>query len=1022
MSIDRVFRKIFVRERRKKSQEGRLAVWILLILFFGALAVLAFWEMRTSRLQSIVFSRIAAGFAWQVNPGPSPEIRFPLHGPYDQRLGYVRIPEWRDKLTAIGYAVTAQARWSPELLRSWDMGLFPVYPEKTQAGIAVFDRRDQQIMRIHFPRRVYSAYDVIPPVLVRMLLYIENRHLFETTSPYQNPVIEWKRQGKAVFDAVKALTDPDHHVVGGSTLATQIEKFRHSPGGITTGTGEKLRQIVSASLRAYQWGEWTTDARRRIVVDYLNSIPLAAAPGYGEVIGLGDGLWAWYGMDFETVNRLLWDLEKGPPDRAMREQTGKAVKAALSLFLAQRRPSAYLLTNRASLENLTESYLRLMTADGILSPAVREAALSEDLQFASEAEILYRLDPARRKAAHLVRSRLLSNLGIDRFYGLDRLDLDIKTAIDLELQEKATDMLMRLRHPDYVKQAGLIAPYLLESGDPTAVVYSFSLYESSPDGNLLRVQTNTFDGPFNMDEQTKLDLGSSAKLRALVHYLEIVATCHRMYGNMEASELARIAGRDAIDPLTRWAVSFLQKNPGPELSAMLTAAMERRYSASPAERFFTGGGLHTFSNFNRADNHRIMSVRDAFINSVNLVFIRLMRDMVGYHIFQRYGTTPRALEKLEETDKRRLLSVFADREGIVFIRRFYEQYAEKAPEEARRMLYEEIRPMPAHLAAVFRFLRPEADIEAFTAFLNLHLPDSRLTPSFIQRLYAGYAPGVYSLADIGYIANIHPLELWVVRFLADHPGTGIRQVIIDSEVVRQEVYQWLFKTRSKHKQFQRIRTIMELEAFKDIHEAWRRLGYPFDHLIPSYATTLGSSADRPGSLAELSGIILNNGVRKPMVRMHWLHFGKNTPYETRLERSGSPAEQVIPEEVAETAGEAMLGVVADGTARRLRQGAALSGGRYAAIGGKTGTGDHRYKTFGPGGVLIGDQVMNRTATFVFFIGDRFFGTITAYVAGSNAGEYKFSSSLPVQVLNMMLPDLAPLLEISEEEIRGLKHG
>ncbi|MBK6356965.1 MAG: hypothetical protein IPF44_09665, partial [Betaproteobacteria bacterium] len=39
-------------------------------------------------------------------------------------------------------------------------------------------------------------------------------------------------------------------------------------------------------------------ARRRIVLDFVNPAPLGGIPGYGEVIGLGDGLWAWYGQDF----------------------------------------------------------------------------------------------------------------------------------------------------------------------------------------------------------------------------------------------------------------------------------------------------------------------------------------------------------------------------------------------------------------------------------------------------------------------------------------------------------------------------------------------------------------------------------------------------------------------------------------------------------------------------------------------------------------------------------------------------
>ena len=58
--------------------------------------------------------------------------------------------------------------------------------------------------------------------------------------------------------------------------------------------------------------------------------------------------------------------------------------------------------------------------------------------------------------------------------------------------------------------------------------------------------------------------------------------------------------------------------------------MERRYSASPAERFFTGGGVHTFANFKREDNGKVPTVREALRDSVNLAFVRLMRDIVDH--------------------------------------------------------------------------------------------------------------------------------------------------------------------------------------------------------------------------------------------------------------------------------------------------------------------------------------------------------------------------------------------------------
>ena len=55
-------------------------------------------------------------------------------------------------------------------------------------------------------------------------------------------------------------------------------------------------------------------------------------------------------------------------------------------------------------------------------------------------------------------------------------------------------------------------------------------------------------------------------------------------------------------------------------------------------------------------------------------------------------------------------------------------------------------------------------------------------------------------------------------------------------------------------------------------------------------------------------------------------------------------------------------------------------------------------------------VRNRTATFVFILGDRFFGTITAYVPGEAAGNYEFTSSLPVQAFKILVQSFRPLIE------------
>ncbi len=203
--------------------------------------------------------------------------------------------------------------------------------------------------------------------------------------------------------------------------------------------------------------------------------------------------------------------------------------------------------------------------------------------------------------------------------------------------------------------------------------------------------------------------------------------------------------------------------------------------------------------------------------------------------------------------------------------------------------------------------------------------------------------------------------------------------------------------------------MLEQDAFATIQQDWAKFGYPFDRLVPSLATAIGSSADRPGALAELMGIILNDGIRLPMIRADYVNWGLDTPFQTMMTRQQQPGAQVMPAEIARQLRRSLLQVVENGTAKRVDGAFINPDGSKIPVGGKTGTGDHRFDTYGPGGQLISSRVVNRTATFVFYIGDRFFGSITAYVGGEQAGEYKFTSAMTSQMLRALAPTLQPLI-------------
>jgi membrane peptidoglycan carboxypeptidase len=962
------------------------------------------YELHSSTLQSHLLADLGRRLSYSAEPGSSPAIRFPASAPYDDRMGYSRLPEFIERLQARGFAVESQARLSPEMVAVADRGLNLPYHAKTRAGLEVVDCRGDALFRARFPERGYERFEDVPPLLVQALLFIENRELLDPTNARKNPAVEWDRLGRAVLDQLIALYDPEHDTPGGSTLATQIEKYRHSPDGRTGSAREKLRQMGSASVRAYIDGEDTTAVRRGLVLDYLNTVPLSARPGVGEVNGIGDGLAAWYGRDLAEVNALL--ASQSPSEQLARAE---AFKQALSLLVAERRPSFYLLQNHAALDQLTNVHLRLLADAGIISPALREAATVQRLVLADpQTGDAPPLPFALRKAATTARAGLGAMLSVPRLYDVDRLDLAAQASLDLRLQQSVTRVLRELRDPDKARAADLIQPKLLERGDPSKVTYSFTLMERTPHGNRVRVQTDNLEQMFDINEGAKLDLGSTAKLRTFVNYLEIVAALHEQYGELDRKALAKVdvARQDAI---TRWAVDWLAEAKDRSLDAMLEGALARTYSASPGEQFFTGGGMHTFENFDPNDNGRILTVREGLRRSVNLVFVRLMRDIFYYYRHRVPGSSAKLLDDENDPARQKYLARFADREGREFITRFFRKYQGKGAEEMEQILVQGIRPRPRRLAAIYRTIAPDASPDGFKRFVAAYMPSADTSDAALERLWHDHDPERMSLTDRGFVAGVHPLELWVVGHLRANPGASFAQVVQASAEERQEVYGWLFRTRNKNAQDARIRQLIEIEAFLEVHKAWARLGYPFASIVPSYATTLGASADRPAALAELMGILVNDGVRMPTVRLERLHFARGTPYETLMSRVPVAGEQVLPPEVARLTRTVLNEVVEHGTATRLRGVFRGADGKPIPVGGKTGTGDHRFETYGKGGVVLTSEVVSRSGTFVFFLGDRHFGTLTAYVRGPEADQFAFTSGLPVQILKTLAPALGPTI-------------
>jgi membrane peptidoglycan carboxypeptidase len=977
-----------------------LGILLLLIVLVGLVA----WELLSSALEAKFLASTTQKMTWQLKPGPSSRIRYPGQGPYDLRLGYSKLPDYLARLDKAGWQIDEQARIRVQMARASDLGLFLPYHEKDQAGLTLLDSDGKPLHRSLYPKRVYARFEDIPKVLVDALLYIENRELLTEEFPTRNPAVEWDRLASALIEKGISMVDSSRNVPGGSTLPTQIEKYRHSPEGLTSNMSEKLRQMGTASLRSYLDGPNTLQMRKKTVMAYLNTVPLAAAPRFGEVSGVGDGLWAWYGLDFDEINRTL-----GKPPSSGDDAYATALKHALSLIVAERRPSYYLATNRKALDALTDDHLDLLAQAGVISRALAVRAKDVKLRGAR-----LRIDPpapsfVELKAANSLRIHVAQLLGESRLYDLDRLDMQVDTTINQPAQKIVSGYLQSLANPEAAAASGLIGFRLLQPQNPLkSVIYSFTLYEKTPQGNLLRIQADNLNQPFDINSQARLILGSTAKLRTLVTYLEIITRLHSEYRSLDATELRQKA-QPQRDVLAQWVAATLLKQPDIRLNALLEAAMHRKYSASP-ETFFTGGGIHTFANFDPKDNGRVMDIWEATRNSVNLVYIRIMRDVVRHYVSSTPGAAARILDDASNPLRETYLARFVDQEGRGFIRRFYQHHSKLSAAQMADDVYARVGDNPRRFSVVYRYLEPAAKFDAYVRALHAHVPASAgLSQKALESLYQAYGPDVFSLTDIGYLAQIHPLELWVVKTLRAAPGADLATLYESGKGVRLEVYDWLFTTSRKNTQDSRIQSLLEVEAFEGVLRDWKRLGYPFDHLTPSYATAIGSSGDRPAALAELMGILVNDGVRAPMVRVTGLHFAANTPYDTRLSRRPVKGERLMPAEVAQTVRRALAQVVESGTAVRLAGALKNAAGQPIVMGGKTGTGDNRFERYGKGGQLLDSRVVNRTATFVFYLGDRYFGTLTALVPGEEAGQFGFTSSLTAQILKTLLPQLQPHL-------------
>ena len=984
--------KEIIKRRRKQAPRFRwFRTFFSIFIIFLIIAVI--YEIHTSHLQSRLFSYIASHSSYQVEAGPSPSIVFPQSGPFNTRRGYSQILKFENRFKTHGYKIVQQARFSPQMSWIAKLGITPPYPEPYRTGLVITDANGTIIYDAISRNQLFNDIEEIPPLITKTLLFIEDRGLDRQIDTRNNPVINWGRFFKACFLYGASKLGFPIQVEGGSTLATQLEKYRYSSDGKTLSPLDKLRQIVAASLKVYQEGSDTRPARKRIILDYINTMPLAAVPSYGEIYGLGEGLNAWFNVDVQTAAQDLTTITNNPIKAELYRQI-------LMLFCAVRAPSYYLIKNPAALEKRTLNYLHIMENKKLIDPQFATLVSRTPVSFSRGKQPSFHISPAMRKASHTIRLNLLKLLDIDKFYDLNRLHLGVQSTIDGKLQEQIAELFEKLKRPGFIRRKGLLGSRLLSRDDIQDINYSYLLYERTALGNALRIQIDNQDVPFDMNAGMKLELGSTAKLRTLAHYLEIVSILFDTLSPLNKFHL-KAKYKAAKDPITKWVAKILIRNPKIKLERLVNLALNRTYSANPEEQFFTGGGIHTFHNYDsRDDNHRV-SVREATTRSVNLVFVRLLRDIADFHRKRLPYNESLILNQRNHPDRLRLLQKIATAKAVDLLLYHYRTFYDLSADEIINRLISKEKDPAEQMAILFYAWTTDPDESQLRKWLGRH--DIEISQTRIEDLIKKYDVSNWKIKDYAYLLNKHPIELWCAGQINQNHKISWHEIVKKSERVRQITSKWLVKAESRTAQNNNLLIQFEKEAFQRMTPYWQKMGFPFKHIVPSLATALGSSGDRPSALAELMGIILNNGIQRDNYSVETLRLGQATPYETVFQIAPSSGKRIMHPVVTKALQKILQHVVEAGTAVRARNTISGSDGSNIRVGGKTGSGDNRWETFDQWGNLISSKVINRTATFVFFIGDRFFGVVNAFVPGEKAANSHFTSSLPLAIFKLSAP-------------------
>ena len=229
----------------------------------------------------------------------------------------------------------------------------------------------------------------------------------------------------------------------------------------------------------------------------------------------------------------------------------RAYVLALSLFVAQRRPTTLLLERPEELLAQTRAHLPLLARAGVISKELRDAALAVELP------------PGRRRRARPPRPAARAAAREPRARAARGDARNARLLRPRPARPRRREHARRRRAEAAQRSASIASPTrrsprrpacvgmrLLDPGSTDGVKFSLNVYERGVDAHRLRAQVDNSDGALDLSDGVKLDLGSTAKLRTLVTYLELIAQALRP-ARRAAGRGARRALAAALGPARR---------------------------------------------------------------------------------------------------------------------------------------------------------------------------------------------------------------------------------------------------------------------------------------------------------------------------------------------------------------------------------------------------------------------------------------------------------------------------------------